>query len=242
MENKNIPFFTSMRADDFLSNFVHEISFPAHIKDITNGKYISINKSSAALFGFSSPEKVIGMTINDLNNIMKGHWDITFPQQIIQFDQTIVSTGKPIKHPQVFLNGAGFVRIEKMIKIPIITPINKKIFSIFTFGEDLTPSTNPYNLLSIYKKFYIDKKQAIQKFLQYLNIYECFYFLPTEAELKILLAMKTDSSHKFVSSYLKINNKTVEAHTRNLKEKLKVNIRNTLAILRRGTIVNEDCN
>ncbi len=105
---------------------------------------------------------------------------------------------------------------------------------MFSFGEDLTLNVDPLFLLSNYKKFYKDRKEMILKFLQFFNIEQFFITLPTNAELRMLLAMKLNDNYKFLAQALNISIKTVESHRNNLKEKMNINFMQFLPILRAG--------
>lgn len=223
--------FGPLDMDDFMYNFLFLIPFSAHIKETNTGKYLSMNKISALQFGFISPQKVIGLTVSDLNSIMEGHWDSKFSEEIASLDQKAKFTKKPVLHKHMFLSYSGYVRIEKMIKMPLITK-NKKIHAILTFGEDLTKKSNLFDLFSYYKKFYTDKKSAINRFLQFLTIDKYFYVMPTEAELRMLITMRQKDSHKAIAGYLGITVKTVEIHRKHLKDKLKISLDNILCLLR----------
>jgi len=220
--------------EELFSDLFNLIPFSSHIKDAASGKYLAMNQASLNLLGFSSAREVIGLTVNDLAIRREGYWEQTFPHYVIDLDKKAITTNHTSMIQHAFLNQQGFVRIEKLVKIPIMNENQNKTLGLFSFGEDLTLHVDPLFLLSNYKKFYRDRKEMIVKFLQFFNIEQYFVTLPTNAELRMLLAMKLNDNYKFLAKALNISIKTVESHRNNLKEKMNINFMQFLPILRAG--------
>lgn len=73
----------------------------------------------------------------------------------------------------------------------------------------------------IYKTLYPQKKKAIQIFLAHTNMAALFHVAPTDAEIKVILCMRSNESQKTIAHMLKTQPKTIESHISNIRDKLK---------------------
>jgi len=238
MDIKHLPHQIIAKKELF-SDLFNLVPFSSHIKDATSGKYLAMNQASLELLGFSTANEIIGLTVNDLAIQRSGCWDKTFPDYVIDLDHQAITSHNTAMIQHSFLNNQGFVRIEKLVKIPILNEKKNKTIGLLSFGEDLTFNVNLLFLFNNYKKFYLNKNEMILKFLQFLKIDQFFLILPTQTELRLLLAMKLNDSYKFLAKSLNISIKTVESHRNNLKEKVSVNLLHLALILRNGMVNNE---
>lgn len=215
-----------------VEDIVHNWNGSAQAKDAKNGKYVISNSHSIARFGLTKPDEVYGFTIRDLDSIMHPLWGDT-AKRIEMQDKTIAITQQMlIDSNRAFLTKDGRAYIHNVHKYPILNSKNK-VSLILTTNENITHRISTYQLWELYKKLYlsIDKKQAIIKFLEHLNIAQYFDALPTEKELIILLSLQKYPLLKQMSSQLKISVKTIDTHLGNLRNKSKLNLYELVSLI-----------
>jgi hypothetical protein len=203
---------------DFLANFVAAFPYPVHVKDVETGKYIFSNQAAAEIYGLKSVDEMIGLTEYDLA-YFQSRLGTVYAKVIEKLDRQTKTHKQFVQNKCVILTSAGFVRVQEMVKIPVLG-VSKKVNAVFTFSYDLTSEVDLFSLFKLYKQHY-PKKQAIKAFLKYLNIAQFFIKDPTEREVLMLLAMRNDDSQKYVANLLDIGAKTVETHRSHLRRKLK---------------------
>lgn len=197
----------------------------AHIKNLETGKYVHSNGINLQTFGLNAPDQIIGFNIWDLDSFMKIYWGRTFAADIEKLDLLVKNEKCKIKNiERVFLNTHGFVCVNSLSKIPILNN-NKCVIDILTLAQNITTSVKLPKLYLLYKNLYSNSpftnKEINLKFLKYLKIDTMFEDIPTDAEIKILLARRIYSTHKELAFYLKLASKTVELHLYNLRNKIK---------------------
>ncbi|MGB6976991.1 MAG: LuxR C-terminal-related transcriptional regulator [Gammaproteobacteria bacterium] len=219
MESRKPSLFGQMIAlGDFLSNFVASFPHPVHIKDAKTGKYIFSNQATAEIYGLKSADELIGLTEYELT-YFQSRWGAAYAKVAAKLDRQAKTNKQFVQNKCVILTSAGFIRVQEMVKIPVLG-VTRKVNAVFTYSYDLTPEVDLFSLFKLYKRHY-PKKQAIKAFLKYLNIAKFFIKDPTETEMLMLLAMRSDDSQKYVASLLDIGAKTVETHRSHLRRKLK---------------------
>lgn len=197
---------------------VHTLNDHTLLKDAKSGKYLDANHKHVSVYNLNKPEEIIGSTVWDLNNVMNQMW-LDNACQIAKYDEEVIATGKPFIHPKrVWLNAQGQIWAHHMSRIPVMGQ-KKNIIAILSIGQDLTHTLKLEELYSYYCKFYKDKSTARRKFLEHVNVFGMFIELPTDAEIKTLIAKAILIQNKEVANYLKIALATVETHINRLGQK-----------------------
>lgn len=218
----------------FIDNLLHSTDSSAHIKDVSSGKYVDSNVINVQKFGLNKPEDIIGFTIYDLNNIMKSNWDSKIVNDISDMEKLAVASLKSVADKRIFLSMDGRVWMHDMIKIPIINS-RGKVNSIYTTSNNITSSLGLRNLLNTYLKFYNThalKPIGIKKYMEHINILPNFYKLPTEGELKILIAKVKYSASKNIANDLDLSLSTVHRHLENLKTKTNSDLSKIISLIK----------
>ena len=199
---------------------LNNYSGSAHIKTVADGKYIYSNDINVKKFGLNRPEDIYGLTIKDLNSKMSKRWgsvgDIAHEIEkiVIQSKKEVVDVGR------IFLTANGLIYKHKMIKIPFFS--DGIVTEIITLSENMADGLPLMELYALYKSIYSinpRKGKAIQKFLEHVGIVNYFDILPTDAELKVLIASKDASTHKETAFILSSSSKTIDTHLGNLRKK-----------------------
>jgi len=215
---------------EFAYHIAESIDMPAHIKDAKTKQYIYSNTQNLEIYGAKSISEIIGKTVTNLDKNMKSQWGNTFAQYVDYMDNQVVANQTTLTDIRSILSISGMLRLQKMVKIPLVR--HKKTIAIFTFSQNLAHTLSITDLYSQYRMFY-SKHDAVVYFLKHLNIAEYFVSLPTEAEIKVLIAKTLISRNKDIAQQLNISEKTIEAHTLSIRNKLSgSNIFTILSILR----------
>lgn len=222
MNKTNFPLpHTLPITGDFLYDFIQELPHPAHVKDPKTGQYIFTNEKNIKIYGLESVKQLIGTTVQDLDELMGSRWDNSYAMTVENLDQQVYQSKCIVKdNNRIMLTSDGFVRIQNMVKIPVLG-IHNDVKAIATFSYALSKGIELTDLFNIYKKYYPKKRAAITCFLKYLKIETYFRDLPTEAELKLLLVMREDSTYKGAAKKLGVKPKTIEVHRAHIRDKLK---------------------
>lgn len=204
---------------DFLSNFIEALPDSAHVKDSKTGKYVLSNQTNLEFYGIKSVNDLVGLTVHDLDQFMNSRWGNKFAKTVDALDYEVYANRHRVNDKRVVLTKNGFIRLQNMIKIPVIG-MNGSVTGVFTLSYDLTKDIDLFQLYEYYKQYY-SKNEAIDKFLNYLNLDQFFHENPTDAEILVLLTMRIDNSYKWSANKLGIRVKTVEIHSGHIRNKLK---------------------
>ena len=215
----------------FVDDILQVTNDSAHLKDIATGKYLNSNQENLKKFAFTKPSQIIGLTMWDLNCFMAKFWGDKLAIEVDQLERRVQQTGQRALDQRAFLSIDGTVWVHDMVKIPVFN--SKDIVSgIFTISKNITNKYNLIKLCKLYKQFYPNnKKVAISKFLEQINILNCFYEMPTESELNILLVRQRNPSSKGISNILNISPRTVEGHLSKLRMKSKIDLPSLISMI-----------
>lgn len=212
-----------------LPDLIASTSEIAHLKDVQTKKYIQCNFHCAQYMGFESVSSIEGLPVSDLECIWKYKSDIDdlyfnrWRKWRVEINRKIEHqayvTQQPASIKSISITSTGFIHIDNMTRLPVLSPNNKKVTAILNLGHNLTSYYDLFSLLNLYRRFYPDQ-QAIQLFLRFLNIESCFLQPLNLTEVRLLLAMRPDSQRKQVAKLLNISPGTVEHYVSNLYEKL----------------------
>ena len=199
--------------------FVTELPCPAMLKDCT-GVYIRSNQKCADLFGMKA-EEVSGLTINSLDRKLKNKWEEGYSQHMEKLDYKVISHGEIEKDMDRILPvSAGFLRIQDSTKVPVLTPITKKVSGVITFSYDKTHEYDTLNLYRLYLKTYGNRSTATAVFLKVLKVNVFFNSAPSVREFETIIQIARSYKYLSVSEKLGIKEKTVEKYVASVKEKL----------------------
>jgi hypothetical protein len=207
----------------FLDSILETTKSSAHIKDIKSGKYLESNTINITKFGFNKTSDIIGLTINDLDSFMSNFWGSCIVFEVNMLENKAIETMKPVKENRVFLDADGMLFKHDMTKIPIVGSSNS-VSSIFTLSDDITNELSLIEILDYYIHFYNSKKNAVQRFLRHVNVVDLFNEMPTDAEVRVLIAKINYITSKRIAIELNISPKTVENHIASLKERTKIDL------------------
>lgn len=219
--------------DSALFDFIASFPDGAHLKCAQTGRYIFSNQHNLAVYGFSDPKQIEGLTVCDLDRFMRPHWGGAFARNIGCLDGKVIKQNRTIvDNERILLDRFGIIHIQNMVKTPLLSHDNQ-VSSILTTVFDITDQVNKFALFNVYKKIYPKKRQACLHFMQFLNI-DTFFLEPlSEKQLDCLLWMLENNTYKSVAEKLQIDTKTVESHIRAINEKLKnISLIHLLEILR----------
>lgn len=225
---------------DFLLKFSNQSLFPVSIRgleksnSVNDMKIIMYNKASGDVRGFTEHSK-IDKTIPEVLDTLPMDQNAKEAElkAIDQNDRIAIETNQQSTHTQVTLDAQGFVRIFQRIVTPL-AGYNSKPIAVSTTSLELTQYSNLLHLFQIYKKYYAHNEgkniQAIQKFIQYLQLDHFFTDALTYCEMMTLLAMVSDARHKQAAELLSIVNRkpytprTVSTNVGFIRDKLKPHI------------------
>ncbi len=204
-----------------LFDFVLAFPEPAHIKDPYSRKYICSNKHNLEVYGIDKPEKIVGLTVHDLDNFMKPYWGEGFANQIDDFDDVVLKQNSTLTdESRVFLDKFGLVHVQNMTKVPVLNSKNK-VSAILTTSFDITEKVNRFVIFDKYREIYNKKRQACLYLMKHMRINMFFREVLSEKEMLCLLYMTENNTHKNLTQKMHITNKTVESHVHNITNKLK---------------------
>lgn len=218
-------------SSDLVEMLVHNLKGHTLLKDANNGKYLDANDTHVAVYGLDKPAELIGYTVHDLNNLMSQMWHDN-AQQVVAFEEQVLLTGKPVIHPRrVWLNANGYVWAHHMSKFPVIGT-NNTTTAILSLGEDLTRYLSLQELYQYYLFFYKNKRFAITKFMEHLNIKNLFHEIPPNSEIMVLITKAKLHLNKAVALHLKLELSTVESYINQLGKKTPdlINVINVLRL------------
>jgi DNA-binding CsgD family transcriptional regulator len=190
----------------------------AHFKDAKTKQYLSCNEHTLASFGVRNERNVIGHTVQDIDSVMLPHWGDGYANRVNDLDDRVKTTKQTINHNEVTVTSNGQIRLQNLIKIPVIS-LNKTVLGIFTFTQNLTHTLDRDELYKLYKNRY-NKDLAIVHFIRHLGLSKFFTIMPTNAELRVLLAGIIQDNYKSIANYLQCSTKTVDMHLSNLRSKI----------------------
>lgn len=218
LKTQNFSHSPQVCAGADLEDFIHFLNFPASIKDAKTRIFRVCNHAESDRLGLNTEEQE-GLGTREVGRIMKLPEPII--DKIVSIDEQIVDKTMPAcMVKKYYMIKDGFIMIERSYKKPVLSAQNK-VIGIFGYAHDITPYSHPAYLFTLYQQYYTPK-QAIEKFLQYLKLDVCFYKLPTHRELLTLLAMRENSTSKYVGESLGIHHRTVEEYKSRLRTKLTV--------------------
>ncbi|RTL02719.1 MAG: hypothetical protein EKK57_01180 [Proteobacteria bacterium] len=204
----------------FIEDLVHNIGGHSLLKDTSTNKYITANTTHVKVYGFTQPSDITGYDIWELNNLMSRMWEDN-AKQVNLFDKEVCYTKKTITHPRrVWLNANGYIWMHSLRKVPVTNTVNN-VVAILSIGDDLTNTLTLKELYDYYLHFYIDKKIARRKFLEHVRIIQYFHEMPTDAELRVLIARSQNHVNKIVANNLNFQLSTVQFYINQLKQKIK---------------------
>jgi hypothetical protein len=205
-------------SENLIFELINAFKDIAHFKDAKTKQYINCNTYTLKSFGLQDINQVIGHTTQDINDIMFPYWGESYAEQVDNFDNLVKTKMQTINHNEVTITSDGLIRLQNLIKIPV-TGSKKTVSGIFTFTQNLTHTLDRNELYQLYKRRY-RKNNAISYFLRHLGLDKYFIALPTDAELRILLAAIIQDNYKSIANYLNCSPKTVDMHLSNLRYKI----------------------
>lgn len=196
---------------------------------LTNGKYLLLNDLTSSITGLM-PNELVGLTVEDISNHMGflKKSKSQFVKTVKEIEERVNVNKSPILLREIFVTYEGSLRLQNMLKIPLIGHDNKTI-AIFSCDEDLTPRVNLFDLFQLYKKFYLPG-QAIKQFLGYFKVGIYFSEMPTYTETLVIISMSFDNRHKNIAKQLNKTSRTVDGHIASLRLKLKPKVNLTQVI------------
>lgn len=215
--------FNSMLDDNLesLKIILDNYSGSAHIKNVSDGKYVYSNRANVKKFGLIKPEEIYGLTIKDLDVRMHEKWGsvgdiaVELEKVVVTECRQVIDTGR------AFLTANGHVYMHEMIKIPLLS--KGEVSRIVTLSNNIADNLNLIDLYELYRKFYSANPRqglAIKKFLEHIGIDKFFTTLPTDAEIRVLIARKSSGTQKELAYIVSSSQKTVETHLCNLRKKI----------------------
>lgn len=213
---------------NFIEDFVFHYSGSAHLKDINSGKYLFSNQVNVSKLGFSVADDIYGMTVRDLDLQICHLWG-NLAERIEIFEQAIRARMEVIfDSNQLSILPDGFLAVHNMKKFPLLNQQGKAL-AIITTSDQITNQVDLLQLFKFYQNFFQSKppQVIIDKFLNYLQIFDYFDSMPTLMELKILLYKYKFRTSKIVASLLQLSINTIETHLYHLRHKINTDL-NTL--------------
>ena len=207
---------------DDIVDLAEQMSNPVLLKN-RNGRYLYANQASIELFGMKKQSDLVGINAKELNNKVVHNWHNDYQQAVSDLDAFVVREHRA-GHDRMRTIPCqdGTLRVQNMIKKPMINKLSSKVTSIFTFSENLTNSIALTDLLRLYVKFYPSKQTAIGYFLKYLGIDSLFSTPPSIREMETIIFVAILGCQKLVSKNMNISIRTVEENVRKIrKNKLK---------------------
>lgn len=214
--NKNLS-LNSYVIDDVI-DLAEQMANPVMLKD-TLGRYLYANQSSIKLFNLKHQRDLLGLNAKELNGKIEHHWHLEYAKAVSELDYFVVKkrlTGKDCMRAIPCQDGT--LRIQNMIKKPMVGKFSDKVTAIFTFSENLTDHVDRISLLHLYVKYYASNEVAIRYFLKYVSIDNLFVKPPSLREMETLLLLAVLGNHKSVSNKMGISERTVEVNIRKIKQ------------------------
>ncbi|CAG8999753.1 MAG: hypothetical protein CENE_01732 [Candidatus Celerinatantimonas neptuna] len=214
--SKNLPLNSYIIDDVF--DLAEQMTNPVMLKD-TLGRYLYANQSCIKLFNLKNQHDLIGLNAKELNGKIEYHWHLEYEKAVSELDYFVVKnrlTGKD--YMRAIPCQDGTLRIQNMIKKPMVSKFSDKVTAIFTFSENLTDNVDRMALLHFYVKYYPSNEVAIQYFLKYLSVDTLFVKPPSLREMETLLLLAVLGNHKSVSNKMGISERTIEVNIRKIKQ------------------------
>jgi len=203
---------------DDVVDLADQMTNPVLLKD-TNGRYVYANSTSIELFGFSKQSDLLGINAKESYSRVEHRWHREYELAIQLLDNYVVSERRAgCDNMRVIPCQDGTLRVQNMIKKPMVSRVSDKVTSIFTFSESLTDNIDRVELLRLYIKFYSSNKLAIGYFLKYLSVEGLFLKTPSLREMETLLHLSLYGCQKAVSNKMGISVRTVEENIRKIKQ------------------------
>jgi|LauGreDrversion4_2_1035121.scaffolds.fasta_scaffold109173_2 hypothetical protein len=212
---------------NFIEHLMYATTASAHIKDISNGKYLDSNEINLKKFGMTKPSDIIGLTIHDIGSIMTDYWSKQMVKEIAKIDNRVVLNQFPMTDNRAFLSFNGRVIVHDMFKIPIINH-QGQVIAIYTSSNDVTPQVGLVKLYHLYLKLYTELQLkphvAIQKYIEHINMSNYLFTVPTKSEINVLIHKIIYHYNKKIAHNLNISVRTVESHLKHLQEKVNIDL------------------
>jgi DNA-binding CsgD family transcriptional regulator len=189
----------------------------ASVKVPQTGQYTFSNTANAALFGFSTPRQVIGLTVDALHFSKTQHGE-AWTRRIKEMDYLAQAKRCSVEDTHAYINQSGVLVYKTTTKRPLIG-LRGTVLGIITLSHDLTHCLSHRLLYFTYKEMG-GKKMAIAKTLRHLGIDDDFFMPPTEMELLTMLEHAAGKSNKAVANTLGVSVRTIETHMAHLRIKL----------------------
>lgn len=218
---------------NFIEDFVFHYSGSAHIKDINSGKYLFSNKINVSKLGFSVADDIYGMTVRDLDRQICHLWG-NLAERIEVFEQAIRARKEIILDlNQLSILPSGFLAVHNMKKFPLLNQQGKPL-AIITTSDQITNQIDLLQLFELYQKFFQTQFSLvmINKFLNFIQVFDYFDNLPTTMELKILLYKHKFRTSKVVAGLLQLSTNTVETHLYRVRHKINTDLNTLLSQIR----------
>lgn len=209
----NNTFLCSSESVSFdMSDVINNLPFPAGIKN-DKFEYIGINNKAALLAGYTLPEKMLGITDNDLN------CDAASLSDVFREQDSKVLHGKELTTLDIsnYADGRIHIFLSKKKQLKNSANENCLIFTmtelpISTIARIFTELCHPVirrksgNLLSSYEVVDISKNSDLPPL--------------TNRQNDVLFFMLRGKSAKDIADNLHLSTRTVEDHISSLKDKL----------------------
>lgn len=222
---------------DSLSNIIENLPFSGHLRDSETGRFLMANQYQANNNNLKKIEDVLQSTSADLfynRKTMIANLGASLAQEDEYrslFEKAFYHV-KNVKTPTHFreetiLRNSGFIYVGINSKVPILGE-NQKTIAVLTYAQETTSQIELFYLYCLYKQYYCSELLAIQYFLRYLKIEDCFIESPTNAEVLTLLALRQAATYKLASQFLHKNQGifikpgTIGVHLQNLRAKFKL--------------------
>jgi len=217
MNNPTIPKLLPILGD-FLANLGENSPFSLNVKDIDTQKYCMNNAVCATMWGL--PE-LVGMTTREVLGRVSNFTNLERElEKSAALEQQVVRDCRQGARIQTAIVWDGSVHIRQLLVTPVIG-LNQKTVAIVTTAHEKTQQTNLLRLFNIYRHYYPNKVQAVEKFSSYLHLERYFSHSLCCAELRTLLAMAENAQYKRTAQALKVSPKTVASYLSATKDKLK---------------------
>jgi hypothetical protein len=238
MQNKHLsnPFFFPKRFNslgEFLLKFSENSPFSVCVKDLYTKKVSMHNLICSTFWGFNE-KGMAGMNAREILTNVTGFTNVEKELQNIEYHEyEAVKNNYQSLFTQTLLSYSGFAQIRQSIIIPLYGIHNKPVSTI-GIALDLTQHVNLLYLLDVYKYYYPNKTQTVERMMTYLNITHYFHKALCYEELRTLLSMVQDPRHKQVASLLSISPKTVSSYLCAIRDKLQpgIDLHSVLVYLR----------
>ena len=203
---------------DDVVDLADQMSNPVMLKD-SRGRYLYANQSSISLFGLSHQNEIVGLNSKELKGKVTHRWHDSFERAISDLDSFVVKkrmSGRD--NMRAIPCQDGTLRVQNMIKKPMVSQLSDKVTSIFTFSENLTDEVDRLSLLRLYVDFYSSHLVAVRYFLKYLCVESLFIKMPSLREMETILRTAALGNQKSVSTQMGISTRTVEENIRKIKQ------------------------